>query len=227
VATRYPIYLVTFPNQYLAASTFMRFQEHYESPVPRFRKKPFGTEEFMDAYAKRRDDEFSYFTDWAGFNLPSWVLRPFLKGKFDPLSRKERALLGVVKGVEEPFYLIGCAAEDTGIIAHEFVHGLFFTVPEYRTDVLACIKAMRHTKPMRRMRKRLRKMGYCTAVLDDEHNAYLVTGLYKELRDKRLRKASRALKKVFKKHFGFDPNGKKGRKRIMARLHHVRFPRTY
>lgn len=224
MAKRYPIYLITFQSQYLAAATFMRFQEFYESPSPRFRGKPFGTEEFMDWYAKQRG-EFSFFEDWAGFNIPSSVLKPFRKGKFDPLSRKERALLDVVNGAPEPFYVIGCAEEDDGMVAHEFVHGLFFTAPKYRADVLACIRQLRGTKPMRRMRKRLRKMGYCTAVLDDEHNAYLVTGLYGTLKDRRLRKASCQLKAVFKKHFGFDPNGKNGRKRIMARLRHIRFPR--
>lgn len=226
MAKRHPIYLVTFSNQYLAASTFMRLQEHYESPSPRFRGKTFDLESFMDAYAKRHGDAFSYFEDWVGFNVPSRAVKPFLKGKFDPLSRKERALLDIVKDVDEPFYLIGAPASESGIIAHEFVHGLFFTVPKYRADVLACVRSMRHTKPMRRMRKRLRKMGYCTEVLDDEHNAYLVTGLYGRLKDKRLAKASRKLKKVFVKHFGFDPNGKKGLRQVMARLHRVRFPRT-
>ncbi len=224
MAKRYPIYLVTFTSQYLAAATFMRFQEHYESASRWFRGKPFSTEAFMDWYAKRRG-EFSYFTDWSGFNIPSWVLEPFRAGGFDPLTKKERALLDVVNGARDPFYVIGCAADNAGSIAHEFVHGLFFTVPEYRADVLACISGMRDTKPMRKMRKRLRRMGYCGKVLDDEHNAYLVTGLCAELKDRRLRKASRALKKVFERHFGFDPNGEGGRRRVMARVRRIRFPR--
>lgn len=224
MSKRYPIYLVTFTSQYLAAATFMRFQEFYESPSRRFRGQPFGTEEFMDWYAKQRG-EFSFFDDWAGFNIPSWVMKPFRKGKFDPLSRKERALLDVVNGAPEPFYVIGTAADATNLIAHEFVHGLFFTVPAYRADVLASIREIRDTKPMRKMRKRLRKMGYCGKVLDDEHNAYLVTGLYAGLKDPRLKKASRKLTKIFKTHFGFSPRGKKAHGRIMARLRRIRFPR--
>src|SRR5262245_26903475 len=86
------IYLLVFETQYELASTFLRFQEHYESP--KFRKKIFSLEEFMDWYGQENKGKFSYFKDWAGFNIPSTEFEPFLEGKFDPLLEKEKRLMG-------------------------------------------------------------------------------------------------------------------------------------
>ena len=77
MAEKYPIYHVSFPNQYLLAATFLRFQEHYESP--KFRGRIFDWEEFMDWYAEQKG-KFSYLQDWSGFNLPSPVFEPFRSG---------------------------------------------------------------------------------------------------------------------------------------------------
>ena len=87
----YQIYHLSFSNFYLLCSTLARFQEHYESP--KLHGKSFDFETFADAYAKKKDDTFSYYEDFAGFNFPSTVLRPFLAGKFNPLTRKEKAVL--------------------------------------------------------------------------------------------------------------------------------------
>jgi hypothetical protein len=71
------IYLVRFATQYELSSTFLRFQEHYESP--RFHGRVFSLEEYMDWYATRYGN-FTYYQDWAGFNVPSTAFRPFLCG---------------------------------------------------------------------------------------------------------------------------------------------------
>lgn len=84
------IYLLRFKTQYELAATFLRVQEHYESP--RFHGRIFSLEQFMDWYAKRYGN-FTYYEDWAGFNVPSTALQPFYEGKFDPLSEKEKEFL--------------------------------------------------------------------------------------------------------------------------------------
>ncbi|MEK7106247.1 MAG: ABC transporter ATP-binding protein, partial [Patescibacteria group bacterium] len=72
--TKRSIYLVEAPTQYALASTFLRFQEHYESP--KFRGQFFSLEEFMDWYAEEYGN-FTYYKDWTGFNIPSYILKSF------------------------------------------------------------------------------------------------------------------------------------------------------
>jgi hypothetical protein len=161
-----PILLVSFPDQHTACSTMLRFQEHYESP--KYRGKVFDREEYEDWYAKTRG-KFSYYTDWGGFNFPSRVLQPFLTGAFDPLTRKERALLDLVRDEigDAECYVIGCVNGAAETLDHEIVHGLFTVFPDYRNAVIAAIE--RH--PTDRLRAKLGKMGYHRDVFDDEINA--------------------------------------------------------
>lgn len=84
------VYQVHFDKQSQLASTFLRFQEFYESP--KFRGRTFTRAEFEEYYTQEHGS-FSYLEDWAGFNLPSDVLHPFLNGDFDPLSDEEVSLL--------------------------------------------------------------------------------------------------------------------------------------
>ena len=90
------IHLLSFDTQHDLTSTFLRFQEHYESP--RFKGEVFTLDEFQDWYIKNSPNgietgKFTYHTDWNGFNIPSHILKPFYEGKFDPLSFDEQAIL--------------------------------------------------------------------------------------------------------------------------------------
>jgi hypothetical protein len=85
----YNIHLLVFDNQYDLASTFLRFQEHYESPE--FAGKVFTLDEYKNWYINHsprasKDGVFTYYEDWNGFNIPSKILKPFYGGKFSPLS---------------------------------------------------------------------------------------------------------------------------------------------
>jgi len=164
------VFHLNFPTQYLVTSTFLRFQEHYESP--KYRGKVFTLEEFMDWYAKEqgKNGEFTYFTDWAGFNIPSRVLQKFYAGEFNPLTVKEKQLLAMFAGRKEPFYLIGTYGEDDAeTLRHEIAHGLFATNPEYRREVLAVLKPLK-LKPVFGM---LRDLGYHWRSWIDEAHAYI------------------------------------------------------
>src|SRR3989338_320286 len=102
---------VNFGTQRELASTFVRFQEFFESP--HFRGRVFSMEEFVGWYVANSDNgkatgRFTYFEEFLGFNVPSFALQPFLEGKFDPLSSPEQDLLGSISAKKgEPFYLIG------------------------------------------------------------------------------------------------------------------------
>jgi len=214
---KYPIYLLSFDTDYLAAATFLRFQEHYESP--KFRDQIFDLEAYMDWYAAERDG-FTYFDDWSGFNLPDRVLDAFLAGRFDPLTRKEKALLDLFRKVPKPFYVIGAAKGETDTMAHEIVHGLFYVRPDYREEVVACLKRFEWSKVWRI----LAKTGYDPSVFDDEINAYCLTGFEGRLatQKKLIKAARRQLVPIFTKHFGWPPDEKNWPK-LLKLVHHIDF----
>lgn len=159
------IFLARFTSQYQLASTFLRFQEHYESR--RFRNRVFTLEQFMDWYA-RRFGAFTYYQDWTGFNVPSTTFKAFYQGRFDPLLRKEQRLLRRFARRRRPFYVIGITtAED---LSHELAHALYAMRPAYKKAVRSAMRG-HDTSALKR---RLLAMGYHPSVLTDEVHAYLV-----------------------------------------------------
>ena len=52
------VFHLAFPSRYLLTSTFLRFQEHYESP--HFRGKIFTREEFEDWYCGNQRGGFNF-----------------------------------------------------------------------------------------------------------------------------------------------------------------------
>lgn len=190
------IYLAQFTEQTAMASTMLRFQEHYESP--HFRSLVFTREEFEKRYAKQFGS-FTYLTDWTGFNVPSSVLEPFIQGKFNPLSDQEAELLSAVAHLDRPFYLIAAADEaDTGTLRHEVAHGLYFTNPDYRSEVHHILEHCQLAPIHRWLRS-----GYHYATWLDECHAYLMANyddvLVAEgvLKDGKLREASQTLIEIF------------------------------
>jgi hypothetical protein len=163
------IYLLRFKTQYELAATFLRVQEHYESP--RFHGRIFSLQQFMDWYAKRYGN-FTYYEDWAGFNVPSTALQPFYKGKFDPLSEKEKKFLGLFKGLRERFYVIGIydsAAKNN--LTHELAHALFFVDDGYRNAVRKAMRGYDTTK----LARQIADAGYAKHVVPDEIQAYIIS----------------------------------------------------
>ena len=130
------IFVLEFDNQVDLASTFIRFQEHYESPE--FKGRFFSLDEYKEWYTKMKGD-FTYYTDWGGFNIPSYVLVPFYEGKFNPLTVSENQILELFKENEGSFYIIGLYSKNENLklsLDHEIAHGLFYTEPEYKEKVL-------------------------------------------------------------------------------------------
>lgn len=173
IEIKYPIEGVIhliFPNQDLMASTFLRFQEYYESPV--YKGKVFSFEEFKSWYISARGS-FSYAADWPGFNIPSHVLQPFYEGRFDPLSESEKEFLDLFRGKKEPFYIIG-TAEENGVeyLVHEFAHALYYVYPEFKKESLAIISTIDKTL----LRKIIshEQAGYHESVMDEEIIVHLV-----------------------------------------------------
>lgn len=168
------IVLLIFDTQLDITSTFLRFQEHYESP--KFRNKIFSLKEYKDWYIEEKGS-FSYYEDWNGFNIPSYVLSPFKEGKFDPLDNNEKYLLDVLEEYIEPFYVIGVHKGNLDNIRktleHEVAHGLFYTREDYRDEVLSLIREY----DLDELKSFLRGLGgYCDEVIEDECHAYHING---------------------------------------------------
>lgn len=169
------IHLLSFETQQELASTFLRFQEHYESPY--FKDKIFTLEEFTEWYVNNSQKgietgEFTYCSDWNGFNIPSRILEPFYMGKFDPLSDAEKSFLDIFKNESGSFYIIGVYLQTKNpdaLLEHEIAHGLFSTNPEYKEQVLAVLSQFDIEPVKEKLRS---KAGYHEDVLDDEVHAY-------------------------------------------------------
>jgi hypothetical protein len=200
------IFLLRFATQYALASTFLRFQEHYESK--RFRDRVFTLEEYMDWYAATFG-AFTYYQDWSGFNVPSSALAPFKAGRFDPLLRKEQALLRMFRNEADPFYVIGIASDED--LEHEIAHALWYTRVDYRNAVLAAMRP--HDTSA--LQKRLASIGYHRRVLTDEVHAYLVApGDPLDAGLQRLAPLRRELRAIFREHgAGVKRPRMKGRRR--------------
>ena len=163
------IFLVAFKDQFDITSTFLRFQEFYESP--KFQGKVFTLEEFKKWYTSLKGS-FSYYTDWNGFNIPSYILQPFYDGEFNPLSEKEKKFLELFKKEKGKFYVIGVHKDIKDIsklLNHEVAHGLFYTDEEYHKKILDIISKF----DVEDIKNELRaKGGYSEDVLTDEVHAY-------------------------------------------------------
>lgn len=166
------IYHLQFKNQKDLTSTLIRFQEHYESP--KFRNKVFSIEQFVNWYRSEKK-RFTYFSDWSGFNFPSYVLKPFYAGDFI-VTEREKEVLNHFQGLKKDFYVIGtykskCPTSDKATKKHEIAHALFYLNKKYQKEVRHELSKI-NLKPLY---KYLKELGYHDDVLLDESHAYLLT----------------------------------------------------
>lgn len=168
------IWAVVMPTRYFLSSTFLRFQEHYESPE--FQGKIFDLPAFKDWYRRQSSPSncFSYYQDWGGYNVPGQVLAPFRAGHFNPLSRKEQAFLETIGEPPAPFYLIGVSQKDwQDSLRHETAHALYAINLEYR----GAVDEVLHDLPLAPLFEYFRRLTYRQEVLLDEAQAHLVEPL--------------------------------------------------
>lgn len=209
VQLRHDIFQVKFRSQEDLAKTFIRFQETFESP--KFRGKYFTLSKFKHWYTSNSPDgkktgRFTFYQDWGGFNVPSYVLKPFLKGKFDPLSEEEKKLLEYFKNKKGKFYIIGTYGNRTkSVLEHEIAHALFYTNKKYKGEVLRVLHEI-DSKTVHAIYHYLKESkGYHHDVWLDEVHAYTMT-LLDLLKDEgvdisKLEKPNKELNEIFEKYF--------------------------
>lgn len=163
-------YVVDFASREELMKTFIRFQEYYESPE--FKHKIFTTEEFSSWYMKSRNsDTFTYYSDWSGCNVPSYVFNFFRQGWMSPLSERETKLLKELPESGE-FYVIGVFNGGSGdVIAHEVCHSLFYSSKKYRDESLILLSE--YKDELKSVEKYIMDLGYHPDVLQDETQAYI------------------------------------------------------
>lgn len=181
------IFLVSLSNSYDLAMTFLRYQEHYESPSSKFRGKSFTILDFMEWYSKEFGEGcFTYAEDWGGFNFPSSnyleieqlgiidynkydkIMSDIYQECRDKINKKDNDII--------PFYIIGAKSNETAVIKHEVAHGFFYTIPKYKKEMTKLVKEL-NPKFRKSLCAYLKKIGYAPKVYIDECQAYLSTGL--------------------------------------------------
>lgn len=173
---------VDMVTMYQLGSLFIRMQEFYECPDEKFRGKYFTLDEYMDWYASHHPEgKFSYFEDWAGFNIPGssliqfWNLFIKMEGS---LRSKETELFSHIMDFilnDDPnFYVIGTYQADERTIAHETRHAYYYLDEDYRQRCDDIFKELPESVKDA-VTLRLLEMGYSDTVVPDEAQAYFGT----------------------------------------------------
>lgn len=172
------IFFLEFEDHFHCAMMFLRYQEHYESPSPKFRNKSFSIVEYMHWLATTQQTrKFNYADQWGGFNIPSKIVASVQqKGIKDP-NQYDLEMDKVYKKCLEKyprFYLIA-TSNNHNSLNHEVAHGLFYTVPAYKKKMTQLVNDLpdKFKNPIFGW---LKDKGYTPQVYIDETQAYLATG---------------------------------------------------
>jgi len=165
------IILLEFDSRLKMCKTLLRFSEYSESI--HFAGKIFTIGEYREWYIKE-NGAFTYYDDWDGFNIESNILKPFLNGLFDPLTKEEIEFLDLFKGATNEFYIIAvCEGSEQSIFTHELCHAIYGSYHDYKYMVNEIIKKDGNDG----MHIYIEKMGYHARAFYDECNAYIVANV--------------------------------------------------
>jgi hypothetical protein len=163
------VVLFKFKTRAEAAKALLRPQEYYESP--KFANKIFTLGEYLSWYSEYEAGGATYAKETHGYNIPSWVFEPFIKGLFDPLSPEETEIINAIKYRTDKFYLIGiCEDSDSDVETHETAHGLYYTNEKYKKAVDKILTAFN----LNTLKAYMKKIGYGQHVIMDECHAFII-----------------------------------------------------
>lgn len=209
------IFHLEFDKSIELVSHFLRAQEFYESP--KFKGKHFQLMDYIKWYMQegrpaKDGNTFTYFNDWAGFNIPAETIIECHKGITDMNDYDRFIHIIASKALSlsnDRAYLIGTSIDRPGVIKHEIAHGLFHIESGYKKEALDCIYNM-NDKLKSVICTTLINIGYCESVLNDEIQAYMSTGLCSYMKDdiienkissKTLSKERKPFIKLFNKYY--------------------------
>lgn len=189
------IWAVYGDSQQEIGRAFIRFQEYYESTL--FKGNKNFTVRDVEYWWKttKTSDQWSYYDEWIGFNIPGRVIIELLVGsKFrcnfsftefigDPLNfpryhKEESQLLDLIEDIPAQeiidSYFIGLWKDSSDVFDHELAHGLFTTNGGYRAEQIYNLSQL-PTDIYTSIRHNLLDCGYHSDVIHDEIQAYLST----------------------------------------------------
>lgn len=169
--------LVTFNTQLDMASTFVRFQEHYESP--KFKGQIFSLDDYIMYYYENHAN-FDYYTEVTGFNFPSNSVSQFINAHILNQTVLRRCELDFisdlgVKIFSQPFYIIGVFKtknKKDNALNHELAHALYYQEQGYRFEVQDVLDKYKSINKL--LHPLLSKAEYHKDLWPDECHAYLM-----------------------------------------------------
>jgi len=203
------IFHLQFQDHYDLCMYFLRYQEFYESPSPKFRNKSFSILSFMRWYSKKYGNgSFTYPNDWSGFNIPGSIIEQVHNLTIPDRNIYDYEFLNIYKHCKKSskdFYLIG-SLKNKNVLNHEIAHGYFYINKTYKSIMTKLTKSI--PKDIRQsINSWLSIRGYTAKVFIDETQAYLSTGMVflndpsfklSKSNKKKLQTISLAFIKVFK-----------------------------
>ena len=204
------VFAVIVPDRYHRAMLFMRVQEYYESPNPKFRGKSFGIWDYVEWYSRNNGDRFNYASDWVGFNFPLEVALNCYDTLNDAYTPYDEIMYKITWDIYEmnkdsgKAYIIGVADLTSTTFQHELCHAYYHINKKYKKEMDAITKEI-DPKIYKRMCKNLVNMGYTKKVFNDEVQAYTcMDSDYFEFNNKiplsKLNKLSKKYKVVYEKY---------------------------
>jgi hypothetical protein len=165
------VFFLHFKDQRSLARTMVRFQEFYESPE--YSGRIFSRSEFQDWYRGKKG-VFDYYSEWDGFNVPGYVLKPFYEGKFPHLTAEEKMVLEALKKERYSSFYVIATADNSGIntLAHEIAHSMYYLNPAYREEVNQVLASFDMTPVKKYLKDTVG--DYHDHVLTDEVHAWLM-----------------------------------------------------
>jgi hypothetical protein len=177
------IWAVKVRDSHSRAMLFLRPQEFYESAFEEIISKQFKFSRFQELYKQHYGkQEFTYGSDWSGFNIPSTILEECMFNiPEDEINTYDKIMLSIIKTIKEvegdsKYYLLGVDELSNRLLEHEFAHAMWFTLTDYKEDMSKlnneCDGVVKDS-----MFKCITDYGYADHVLPDELQAYMATGL--------------------------------------------------
>lgn len=186
------IWCVVAPDAVTLCSTFLRCQEYYESSNPIFQFNKFKKVDYIKWYKDdfSKSTDFHYHLDWAGFNLPSESIKKCMSS-VDDTDDWDRIMQSIINTIEKTetgrWYLLGVSELDVtdpfSTLAHEMAHGMFYIDAAYNAEMKKLISEMPEDGK-KAFQDEIINLGYAESSLIDETQAYLSTGITKEMKDR-------------------------------------------
>jgi hypothetical protein len=179
------VFLVTIDGAYDLAMTFCRVQEFYESSFKEIRGKYFNMTEFQRMYSiKYGDGCFTYPHDWAGFNVPSYIIDKCYgyEKSFNDINQYDDIIQEIDHKITNSdinapkYYLIGSQPKAKRTIAHEVAHAFYYLYPKYKKTANQITNEISE-KNKNKIKKWLLSIGYNDKVFKDELQAYMTADL--------------------------------------------------